>query len=204
MIAPRLRLDTFEGRAWVGVTPFTMWGIRPTLLPSLPVLSQSHELNVRTYVHMEDVPGVWFFSRDASNALAVLGARLFLGLPYFQARMRLQEKHHDIHFTSTRIHLGAPAARCEGTWSCGESLPSPPSDTLDFFLIERYCLYTTWLGQLFRVRIFHRPWPLRRVERLSFTSTMLESQGLPTPSEEPLLHAQGESLQVGIWPPEWL
>jgi hypothetical protein len=99
LIAPRLRLDTFEGRAWVGVTPFTMWGIRPTLLPSLPVLSQSHELNVRTYVHMEDVPGVWFFSRDASNALAVLGARLFLGLPYFQARMRLQEKHHDIHFT---------------------------------------------------------------------------------------------------------
>jgi len=53
LIAPRLCLDTFEGRAWVGVTPFTMWGIRPTLLPSLPVLSQSHELNVRTYVHME-------------------------------------------------------------------------------------------------------------------------------------------------------
>jgi len=78
LIAPRLCLDTFEGRAWVGVTPFTMWGIRPTLLPSLPVLSQSHELNVRTYVHMEDVPGVWFFSLDASNALAVLGARLFL------------------------------------------------------------------------------------------------------------------------------
>jgi len=153
---------------------------------------------------MEGVPGVWFFSLDASNALAVLGGRLFFGLPYFQARMRLQEKHPDIYFTSIRMHLGAPAARFEGTWSCGESLPSPPPDTLDFFLIERYCLYTTRLGQLFRVRIFHRPWPLRRVERLSFTSTMLESQGLPTPSEAPLLHAQGESLQVEIWRPEWL
>jgi uncharacterized protein len=204
LIAPRLRLDTFESRAWVSVTPFTMWGMRPVFFPPLPVLSQSHELNVRTYVHVEGVPGVWFFSLDASNALAVLGARLSLGLPYFRARMRLQEHHAAIHFTSTRMHPGAPAAQFEGTWSRGEPLPSPPPDTLDFFLVERYCLYTTRRDQLSRVRIFHRPWPLRRVERLSFTSTMLESQGLPAPSEDPLLHAQGESLRVGIWPPERL
>jgi uncharacterized protein len=204
LIAPSVRLDTFEDRAWVSVTPFTMWGMRPIFLPALPMLSQSHELNVRTYVHVDGVPGVWFFSLDASNALAVVGARLALGLPYFQARMHLQEHHGALHFTSTRAHLGAPAARFEGTWSCGEPLPSPPPDTLEFFLVERYCLYTTWLGQLLRVRIFHRPWPLRRVERLAFTSTMLEAQGLPTPTEAPRLHAQGEPLRVGIWPPEWL
>ena len=57
LIPPRLSLDTFEGRAWVSVTPFTMWGIRPAFLPSLPVLSASHELNVRTYVHLDGVPG---------------------------------------------------------------------------------------------------------------------------------------------------
>jgi uncharacterized protein len=204
LIPSRLRLDTFEGQAWVSVTPFTMWGIRPIFFPPLPVLSQSHELNVRTYVHMEGVPGAWFFSLDASNALAVLGARLSLGLPYFRARMRLQEHQADIHFTSTRTHPGAPVAQFEGTWSRGEPRPSPLPDTLDFFLVERYCLYTTRRGQLYRVRIFHRPWPLCRVERLSFTSTMLESQGLPAPSEDPLLHAQGESIRVGIWPPERL
>ena len=202
LIPSRLRLDTFEGQAWVSVAPFTMWGIRPIFFPPLPVLSQSHELNVRTYVHMEGVPGAWFFSLDASNALAVLGARLSLGLPYFRARMRLQEHQADIHFTSTRTHPGAPVAQFEGTWSRGEPRPSPLPDTLDFFLVERYCLYTTRRGQLYRVRIFHRPWPLCRVERLSFTSTMLESQGLPAPSEDPLLHAQGASIRVGIWPPE--
>ena len=204
LIASGLRLDTFEGQAWVSVSPFTMWGIRPIFFPPLPVLSQSHELNVRTYVHVGGVPGVWFFSLDASNALAVFGARLSLGLPYFRARMRLQEHQADIHFTSTRMHPGASAAQFEGTWSRGEPLPSPPPDTLDFFLVERYCLYTTRRGQLYRVRIFHRPWPLCRVERLSFTSTMLESQGLPAATEDPLLHAQGESLRVGIWPPERL
>jgi uncharacterized protein len=204
LIAPRLHLDTFEGQAWVSVTPFTMWGIRPAFLPPLPVVSQSHELNVRTYVHVNGVPGVWFFSLDASNTLAVLGARAAVGLPYFRARMRLQEKHASIQFTSTRAHPGAPPARFEGTWARGEPLPSPPPDSLDFFLVERYCLYTLHWGRLYRVRIFHRPWPLRRVERLSFTSTMLESQGLPTPPEAPRRHAQGEPLRVGIWPPERL
>jgi uncharacterized protein YqjF (DUF2071 family) len=204
LIVPWLSLDTFEGQAWVSVTPFTMRGIRPVLLPPLPVVSQSHELNVRTYVHLDGVPGVWFFSLDASNTLAVLGARAAVGLPYFRARMRLQEKHASIQFTSTRAHPGAPPARFEGTWARGEPLPSPPPDSLDFFLVERYCLFTTHWGRLYRVRIFHRPWPLRRVERLSFTSTMLESQGLPTPPEAPRRHAQGEPLRVGIWPPERL
>src|SRR5215208_5984323 len=84
LIPTRLVLDTFEGNAWVALTPFTMWGIRPTLLPPVPWLSASHELNVRTYVHLDGVPGVWFFSLDASNLLAVLGARLGFHLPYFQ------------------------------------------------------------------------------------------------------------------------
>jgi uncharacterized protein YqjF (DUF2071 family) len=115
LIPPRLSLDTFEGRARVSVTPFTMWGIRAAFLPSLPVLSASHELNVRTYVHLDGVPGVWFFSLDASNALAVWGARVALELPYFGACLRLQERPSAIQFASTRTHPGAPAARFEAT-----------------------------------------------------------------------------------------
>jgi hypothetical protein len=57
-------------------------------------------------------------------------------------------------------------------------------------------------GRLSRRRIFHRPWPLCRVERPALMSTMLESQGLPTPRAAPLMHVQGEPLRVGIWPPE--
>jgi uncharacterized protein len=199
LIAPQLSIDTFDGRAWVGVTPFTMWGIRPVCLPPLPVLSTSHELNVRTYVHLNGVPGVWFFSLEASNTLAVWGARMAFGLPYFQARMQLQEHPSGIHFTSTRTHPGAPAAHFEATWSGGDPLPPAAPGSLDFFLTERYCLYVARGNQLHRARIFHGPWPLRRAEGLSFASTMLESHGLPTPWEPPLLHAQAAPLQVGIW-----
>jgi uncharacterized protein YqjF (DUF2071 family) len=204
LIAPRLRLDTFEGRAWVSVAPFTMWGIRPAFLPPLPFLNASHELNVRTYVHLDGVPGVWFLSLDASNALAVWGARMAYGLPYFRARMRLQEHPSGIRFSSIRTHTGAAAARFEACWARGDALPPAAPDSLDFFLVERYSLYAVRRGHLCRARIFHHPWPLCRVERLSFTSTMLEAHGLATPSEAPRLHAQRQPLRVGIWPPERL
>jgi len=73
LIPEPLAIDTFDGAAWVGITPFTIWGVSPAFLPPIPVLSESHELNVRTYVHLDGVPGIWFFSLDASNAVAALG-----------------------------------------------------------------------------------------------------------------------------------
>jgi uncharacterized protein YqjF (DUF2071 family) len=86
-----------------------------------------------------------------------------LGLPYFRARMRLQEEDSSLHFTSTRAHPGAPPARFEGTWTRGGPLPSPPPDSLDFFLVERYCLYTVHWGRLYRVRFCVRALDLSRV-----------------------------------------
>ena len=42
----------------------------------LPWVSAFPELNVRTYVHRDGVPGVWFLSLEASNPFAVAGARI--------------------------------------------------------------------------------------------------------------------------------
>ncbi len=88
LLPPGLELDLYEGRAYVGLTPFTMTGVRPAWLPPIPFVSRFHETNVRTYVHAGGRdPGVWFFSLDASGALAVLGARALLGLPYCYAQI---------------------------------------------------------------------------------------------------------------------
>lgn len=76
LIPSRLEIDTFEGRAWIGVTPFLLRGLRPPYLPPFPFLSSAHEINVRTYVHLDGVPGIWFFSLDADNGLAVATARV--------------------------------------------------------------------------------------------------------------------------------
>ena len=82
-----------------------MWGVRPVFSASLPFLSESHEINVRTYVHLDGIPGIWFFSLDANNPVAVWGAKLAFHLPYFNARMSLEQR--DRTFTSLR---GAPTA----------------------------------------------------------------------------------------------
>jgi hypothetical protein len=146
------------------------------------------------------MPGVCFLSLDASNPLAVMGARLAFHLPYFQARMRLEEKGQTVHFTSHRTYSGAPPANFEAVWIGGEALSQAPPGSLEFFLIERYCLYTARRDRLYRARIFHAPWPLRRATLLSYASTMMEIHGLPAPSGTPLLHQQAAPLHVAIWP----
>src|SRR5262245_11044807 len=70
-IPSALTLDTFDGAAWIGVVPFRMTGVRPRPVPPLPTISAFPELNVRTYVIAEGKPGVWFFSLDAGNPIAV-------------------------------------------------------------------------------------------------------------------------------------
>ena len=104
LIPDPLAIDTYDGLAWIGITPFTMWGVRPAFTPPLPSLSEFHELNVRTYVHLDGVPGVWFFSLDANNAVAALGARVAFHLPYFNARMSLERRDRTIYFSSRRAH----------------------------------------------------------------------------------------------------
>jgi uncharacterized protein len=220
LIPAELSIDTFDGHAWIGVVPFTMWGIRASFLPPIPGTSAFHELNVRTYVHYQGVPGVWFFSLDAAHRLAVWGARAFYHLPYFNATMRLQQTEKTIDYSSERTdaltyqqffesekdvfpgRLGGndfPQATLKAKWRIGEALPKATQDSIEFFLTERYCLYSVRRGRLYRSRIFHDPWRLRAAKIESFQSTMIESLGIATPPEDPLLH-YAEAIEVDIWP----
>lgn len=202
LIPSGLEIDTWHGSAWLGVTPFTIRGIRPPLTPPLPRLSTSHELNVRTYVHRDGVPGVWFLSLDASNALAVWGARVSFSIPYYRAAMMLQLNGDRRNFHSLRTHRGAVPAEFRSAWRVGQRLPEAVPGTQEFFLIERYCLYSFDGKRLYRANIHHRPWPLYRADVEELTSTMIQSHGLPAPQQEPLVHALGEPLHVRIWPPK--
>ena len=105
-----LPLDLFDGSAWVGIVPFHMTNVTPRGVPPLPFLSAFPELNVRTYVTRDDKPGVFFFSLDAANALAVTTARSILGLPYFQAEMTVHAGDW-VTYRSHRLQPNAPP-RC--------------------------------------------------------------------------------------------
>ena len=208
LIPKQLEIDTFDGTAWIGVIPFTMWGIRAAFLPPIPGTSAFHELNVRTYVHLNGVPGVWFFSLDAASRLAVWSARKFYHLPYFYAGISLEQGGNHINYSSQRHDKHGPPAGLQVTWVIDDPLPSPsasPTDrnvcptSLDFFLTERYCLYSENNGEVYRARIHHQPWPLRTATLSSLNSTMVESLAVPMPPGDPLLH-YAEEISVEIWP----
>jgi len=189
-LAPaQLEIDTFGGQAWFAVVPFRMSGVRLRWTPPLPWLSAFPELNVRTYVVRDGKPGVWFFSLDAANPIAVAVARGWFHLPYFRARMQCQVQNSGIEYQSDRTHSAAPPAalRCRyrGT---GETFHPQPG-TLEHFLTERYCLYAaTAQGNLIRSEIHHPPWLLQRAEAEFVDNTMPQAAGLDSPAGKPLLH----------------
>jgi uncharacterized protein YqjF (DUF2071 family) len=200
LIPERLTVDTFDGEAWISLTPFTIWDARPIFTPPLPWLSDFHEINVRTYVSLGGVPGVWFFSLDANSMVAVMAARAFFHLPYYNASISLEQEGETVFYNSTREDAGPPA-RFNATWIIGSDLPQARPGSLDYFLVERYCLYTSDGGKLYRCRIFHQPWPLQEASLTTYDSSMIEAGGLPTPEGEPLLHCGGP-VNVEVWPLE--
>jgi uncharacterized protein YqjF (DUF2071 family) len=166
-----------------------MSGVRLRFTPAIPGLSAFPELNVRTYVKAEGKPGVWFFSLDAANAIAVATARMTFHLPYFRARMSCIERDGWIQYDSKRTHGGAPAAALRGRYRSVDDIFEPRRGTLEHFLTERYCLYAaSGKGRVLRGEIHHPPWQLQEAEAEFEKDTMIEAASLPTPEGKPLLH----------------
>lgn len=184
-----LELDTFGGRAWVAVVPFRMENVGPRGLNWLPGVSAFPELNVRTYVVAGGRPGVWFFSLDAANLIAVHSARAGFHLPYFQARMRCDAENGWIVYHSERDHDGAPPGVFRGRYhGVGPEYRSEPG-SLEHWLTERYCLYAVdRAGRPWRGEIHHEAWPLRRAEAEIEVCTVTDGWSLPLPDEPPILH----------------
>lgn len=179
-LPPGLTVDTFPGpdgreAAWVGLVPFRMKGVRPRFLPPVPGLSAFPETNIRTYVHREGrEPGVWFYSLDAANGLACGIARMTFGLPYFHAKMSVRERER-IRYASVRNLDGAR----HGIEAVpGASLGTATPGTLEFFLIERYLLYSQLRGQLVKGRVHHAPYPLQAVDTPVVQETLVAAAGL--------------------------
>jgi uncharacterized protein YqjF (DUF2071 family) len=200
-LPPALKLDTFDGRAYVGLVPFTMHGVRPPWAPPLPFVSAFHEVNVRTYVHHEGrEAGVYFFSLDAASRLAVWGARTFWKLPYHFARMSLARAAGDrIAYASARRWPAPVPAECRlvyGPRPGSRPAPAQPP-SLEHFLAERYVLYTTARDRLLRGRVHHPPYPLQAGECTERSETLLAAAGLEPTGAPPLVHyAAGVDVEV--------
>ncbi|GAC1364907.1 MAG: DUF2071 domain-containing protein [Herpetosiphon sp.] len=198
-IVPRgLELDTFDGTAWIGVVPFRMSDVHPRFVPAVRGLSAFGELNLRTYVVHDDKPGVFFWSLDASNPVAVAVARTAFQLPYFRARMSIEADGDRIRYSSFRDHRGSPAAAFAGEYGPTGPVAFAPAGTLAHWLTERYCLYTTHGARIYRGDIQHHQWPLQAATATITLNTVPEAHGLRLPPVAPLLHF-ARRLEVVVW-----
>jgi len=199
-----LTLDTYRQRAWVTVAPFWINHLRPPGVPSVPWFSNFNEINVRTYVSYDGKPGVYFFSLDASNLSAVWGARVFYRLPYWQASMKVSGKGKTtIKYDSKRQHGPKPAElKCSYGPASARAFHARPS-SLEHFLTERYCLYTTTRKRLYRGDIHHLPWDLQDAQVEMQQNTMAQPTGLQLAPEADIAFFARE-LKVLFWAPERL
>ncbi len=197
-----LRVDCFDGAAYVGIVPFAMAGVRPRGLTAIPGLSNFLELNLRTYVvDAHGRPGVWFYSLDAENPFAVWIAQRLFHLPYRVARLR-ETVHADgqVTYRSERVgtnHRLDYAYRPKG--ACREAEPG----SLDFFLVERYRLFAhdNRRDRLITGKIHHSPYAIQDAELATYDPRLFQLDGLLTPSDEPAHVCFSPGVDVRIFRP---
>jgi uncharacterized protein len=191
-----LTVETFDGTAWVGMTPFLMADVRPPGLPALPWLSRFPETNVRTYVRdSRGRSGIWFLSLDAGRLPAALGGRAGYGLPYYWSDMSVRRDGRRLRYRSRRHWPGG--ARCVADVERGAAVEE---DALASFLTARFRLFTKVAGRPASAVIEHAPWPLRRAGLTALEQDLLQAGGLPAPDGDPVLHAStGVRVRVGMW-----
>jgi uncharacterized protein YqjF (DUF2071 family) len=194
-----LDIDTYDGTAWVSLVAFRLERIRRRWLPSLRFLTDTLELNLRTYVRYRGEPAIFFLSIHAGRPLLVRLARWATPLDYRPARMSYTRTDGGMRFHSSR------AAACGDLTFTGEFVPSDVGrealpGTLDEWLVERYCLYAQGNSDsLFRGVVRHQPWTVQPVTAQISVNTM----GCPFDldlSKEPAVAHYSRGVRAAIWP----
>ncbi|WP_245579708.1 YqjF family protein [Alteribacter aurantiacus] len=189
-------LDTWREEAYVGVVPFAMDHVRGRWIPPIPFASSLLELNVRTYVTYKGVPGVYFFSLDANHRLAVQTARRFFHLPYYFSKISIRREGKGVFFSSERQSdsVGTFSASYEPV---GTPFVSAP-DSLEYWLTERYCLFTSHKEKIYRGDIHHLPWNLQKADATFIDNRVALTHSIYLPDHDPILH-YSTNQEVIFW-----
>lgn len=200
LLPPGLEPDTYDGRAWVSITPFVMERVRAPGLPPMPRLSTFPETNVRTYVRHRGTgkDGLWFLSLDTTRALS-LGARMSIGIPYCWSRMAVRQRDGGILYrTATRR-----TPRERGVFSRigierGRAITDDERTPLDDWLTGRWRAFSKAYGTVFCTPVEHQPWPLQHATTTDLDFSLMPPVGLPAPAGEPLVHySPGVDVRLG-------
>jgi uncharacterized protein YqjF (DUF2071 family) len=186
LIPAGIKLDIYEGKAWISIVVFKMERIRHKFSPSFRPVSDFYEINIRTYVTNDDMPGVFFLNMEGGKRFSSWIANKVSGLPYCYEAMQNAEGHFRSKGISHRYKAGKDFER----------------DELANWLTERYAVYYEKSGQLYRYQVHHGMWPLKEVElnELNITYPILKEKF----NWQPELFHYSPGVQVLAWPAEKL
>lgn len=197
-----LFVDTFEGKAYIGVVPFFMEKIRPSYCPSVPGLSWFQELNLRTYVYdKHGRPGVWFFTLDCNQWLAVKIARSLFHLPYNHATMSSEVESEQLVYKSKR-----DGDNREQVFQYPQSLTTQQEakiGSLEFFLLERYRLFSQRKNDsIYEGLVHHQPYQYQHIDKTPQPTRLFSLCDFTEPGDPPVSSIIASTVSVKIHPLE--
>jgi uncharacterized protein YqjF (DUF2071 family) len=168
-------------------------------MPAVPYLGTFPEVNVRTYVVRDGVPGVWFCSLDINRLLPTLVARGVYSLPYCFGEVR-HKRRGNIVTTTVRRRWPRADAPASSTLEVEVGEPIHDPTALEHFLTARWGLYSaTRRGSLRYAAVDHEPWPLYRATLRHLDDRLVSVAGFERPLGEPLvMYSPGVKVRVGL------
>lgn len=155
LIPEKLKIDTFDGFAYISLVAFTMQKIRPKNLPAVKFISDFDEINLRTYIDNDNKKGVYFLNIEAEKYLSTFIAKKLSGLPYEKSNIQRTNKTYKSRNSTKDFYL-------DSEFEVKNKLIEKTS--LENWLTERYCLYLEKKEKLYSYDIHHEEWELNKVE----------------------------------------
>ncbi|MBI1880661.1 MAG: DUF2071 domain-containing protein, partial [Chloroflexi bacterium] len=186
LVPTQMELDTYDGQAWLSLIPLRMGSLHLRWLPPIPGTSTIIQVGLRTYIHVNHEPAIYYLTQYADNDLYIWVARYLFQLPYHKARMTFSPQQAGFHF---ECHEPASGAEFVASYRpVGQPSPATPG-SLEHFLLERYTLFSqSPAGKLYRGVVGHAPWPVQQIEVDIERNTIPSVMGLTLPPAAPLLH----------------
>jgi hypothetical protein len=190
-----IEVDTFDGSSWVGLIPFSMRNISFPFIPPVPYFGSFPEVNVRTYVKRNGVPGVWFFSLDVNRLIPAFVARTTYFIPYCWGRASHTKEDQHLRTTVKRRWPSRSSTQIELT--IGAEIKEPTD--LAHFLSARWGLYSKGFGGRLRYApVDHEQWQLYEANIVNLEDHLVMAAGLPAPTGEAhVMFSPGVSVRIG-------